>query len=64
MQVEQIVLMTLEIKIVNFVGQMISFGKFKVVLLDEADYLSPKCTGGTTWRDGRASANKQIYINL
>ena len=27
-------------KIVNFV-QMIPFGKFKVVLLDEADYLSP-----------------------
>jgi len=47
-------------KIVNFV-QMIPFGDFKVVLLDEADYLSPS---GVAWRDGRVSYYKQIYFNL
>ena len=48
-------------KIVNFV-QMIPFGEFKVVLLDEADYSSPKCTGGTTWCYGRVSTTARFIL--
>ena len=40
-------------KIVNFV-QMIPFGAFKVVLLDEADYFHQTCTSGITWCNGGA----------
>ena len=50
-------------KIVNFV-QMIPFGAFKVVLLDEADYPSSIAQAVPTWCNGRISYNKQIYIDL
>jgi replication factor C small subunit len=38
--------------VVNFVSTM-PFGEFKIVLLDEADYLSPKRTSGIAWCHGR-----------
>ena len=43
--------------IINFV-QMIPFGAYKVVLLDEADYLSPNAQAEPAWRNGRVSYNK------
>ena len=61
MQVEQTPVEDVRDKIVNFV-QMIPFGAFKVLLLDEADYSSPKCTGGTTWCDGRAPTTSRFIL--
>ena len=48
-------------KIVNFV-QMIPFGAFKVVLLDEADYLSSNVQASTTWRNGRVSTTARFIL--
>ena len=48
-------------RIVNFV-QMIPFGDFKVVLLDEADYLSSMHKLGTTRCNGGISTTSRFIL--
>jgi DNA polymerase III delta prime subunit len=54
---------TVREKINNFV-QIMPFGDYKYVLLDEADYMTSKWTGGLAWCHGDVSHVSEIHIDL